>query len=95
MQKIEGVAKNSLVWGWVIFFFSFCFGFYEFVSVLSASQAGLGDVAYIIAYFGLTLLWGILGATLIIFGGIMSVVLSNLRKVAEITPTVAKENSGK
>jgi hypothetical protein len=56
--------------GSIIIFLSFCFGFYTFMTTTNASQAGLGDVAFLIAFYGLTLLWGMLGATLLICGTI-------------------------
>jgi hypothetical protein len=98
MQKIQGMAKNSMVWGWVILFFSFGFGFYgywmaNFTGPLN--EINLGNVNVSIAYFGLTILWGILGAMLVIFGGVMTVIISNMSKVVESTPKSAKENVGK
>jgi len=61
--------KTSTV-GIVIIVLSFCFGFGEFFSVMSASQAGLGDIAFLIAYYGMTVLWFLLGTTLLISGTI-------------------------
>ncbi len=61
--------KTSTV-GIVIIVLSFCFGFVEFFSVMSASQAGLGDIAFLVAYYSMTLLWFMLGATLLISGTI-------------------------
>lgn len=56
--------------GWIIFALSMCFGFWELMMVTSASQAGLGDVVFAVSFFALTLLWGLLGITLIICGTI-------------------------
>jgi len=98
MQKIQGMAKNSLTWGWLILFFSFCFGFYGYWTANFSgplNEINLGNVDVSIAYFGLTLLWGILGAMLVIFGGAMMIVISNMGKVSEIAPKAVKENGSK
>jgi hypothetical protein len=62
--------KTSTV-GIVIIILSFCFGFGEFFSVMSASQAGLVDIAFLIAYYGMTVLWLLLGTALLISGTIV------------------------
>ena len=81
-QSMKPYATATVV-GWMVLFFSFCFGFVEFFNVLSTSQAGMGDVVFIIAYFGLTLLWGIFGMTLVIHGAVMMNMLGSVIRISE------------
>ena len=40
--------------------------FYEYMNILSASSAGLGDINYSIAHFSSAILWGVFGSTLVV-----------------------------
>ena len=74
---------TAMVAGWMILFFSFCFGFGEFFNVLSASQAGMGDVAFIIAYFLPHASLGHLWPALVIYGAVMMNMLGSVTRLNE------------
>jgi len=83
-------SSTLSIWGGIILFLSFCFGFYGLMNANFSgpiSEVQIGNVNSSIAYFGLMLLWGILGATLLICGTIKN----SLQKESEKNLKVMQE----
>ncbi len=91
----KGINK-SIVWGWIIIAASFCFGFGQLLNIMNANAAGLGDIALLVAYFGMVLLWGIFGATLVIVGVIRTTAIAPVRNQShqkEVSSAISLEKN--